>query len=206
MIARKHTMLCFAIVFVVVSATQGKQRIYPLGINLTTQYLSCEPLPKNNLSCPSDIKVAAGSGATFKESMDSLYANLEGLKRFANESCIQAVKKFLCLGIPRCERERHYVDIPAAISACQAARRVCPMVIKDIMLDCQANKALFESESLNVTKHQCKNIKDTTGTCPDVKYKVSSVTMFQFLCLHDCSITRVKNVGCPTALWRVLVL
>ena len=188
--ARKHTMLCFAIVFVVVSVTEGKRRVYPLGMNLTTQYLSCESLPKNNLSCPGDIKVAAGSGATFKKSTDSIYANLEGLKGFANESCIQSVKKFSCLGIARCERERQYVDIPAAISACEAARRVCPKLIKDIMLDCQANKVLFESVSLNVTKYQCKNMKDTTGTCPDVKYKVSSVTVFQFSCHHCCTITR----------------
>ena len=146
--------------------------------------------PKNNLSCPGDIKVAAGSGATFKKSTDSIYANLEGLKGFANESCIQSVKKFSCLGIARCERERQYVDIPAAISACEAARRVCPKLIKDIMLDCQANKVLFESVSLNVTKYQCKNMKDTTGTCPDVKYKVSSVTVFQFSCHHCCTITR----------------
>ena len=109
--ARKHTMLCFAIVFFV-SVTQGKQRIYPLGMNLTT-YLSCESLPKNNLSCPGDIKVVAGTGDVMKKSVDSLYASLEGLKSFANETCIQAVKKSLCLGIPRCERERFSVDIPA---------------------------------------------------------------------------------------------
>ena len=188
--ARKHTMLCFAFVFFVVSVTQGKERIYPLGMNLTTQYLSCESLPKNNLSCPGDIKVVAGTGDVMKKSVDSLYASLEGLKSFANETCIQAVKKSLCLGIPRCERERYSVDIPAAISACEAARRVCPKLIKDFLLDCQAKKKLYESTSINVTKYQCKNIKDTTGTCPDVKYKVSSVTVFQFSCHHCCTITR----------------
>ena len=172
--AHKPTIVYFAIVFFVVGVTHAEQRIYPLGFNLTT-YFQCESVPKHNLSCPGDIKVAANAVATVKITMDSIYSTLKNLKSLANESCIQAVKKFSCLGIARCERERLYVDIPAAISACEAARRVCPKLIKDSMLDCQANKALYESVSRNATKYQCKKMKDTTGTCPDSKYKVSSV-------------------------------
>lgn len=167
--ARNHMAPCFAIVFFVIGVTHGKHRMYPLGVNLTR---SCESLPKTNLSCAGDIKVSAGSGPTWKASLNSIYGSLESLKGLVNESCIQAIKKSTCLGIPRCERKRQYVDIPTAISACEDARKVCPKPINETeMLDCKAKKEQYESESKNFTKIQCKKIKDSTDTCPDVEYK-----------------------------------
>ena len=184
MMARKRTILCFAILFLVLGITQAKERIYPLGMNLT-MYFNCESIPENNLAC--SMKVLAGTGAAVKTGLDQIYAKLEGLKNRVDENCIKAVKKLPCFAFRRCERNRQYFDIPAAILACNEARKVCPTnVLKYGMLNCHVKKGQYKSLSPNATK--CKNIKDTTGTCPDIKYKVSSVSVIPFS-RHGCAIS-----------------
>lgn len=168
------------LMFLVFSITKAQDNVFVTG-NLT-RYFDCKPFPRNDI-CPDNIKVIfeENQAKSFIDGINQLISVLKGL---SNQSCIDAFRKTSCLEIPRCEPERLYVNVEALMVECKNANSVCPESVNQKWLNCTQKKSVAETSSLSFTTLKCKNIKDITGTCPDLKRKVSFppiIFCFQFL-------------------------
>ena len=151
-------------------------------------------VPFKSKVCPDNTLVpAVADPKEYTSTFEDLASALKKLvdAKTINQTCRDSIEKTVCLGIPSCTTQK--INVTAVVASCENAWTDCPNAVATHMLNCTFMKETYH-EANKALSIECKEVKDSTGTCP-VEHKVRSIVLLN--AGYGCWLVRCVRAAPP---------